>query len=79
MDQQYVWRRKNEAYTEKNTLPTVRHGVGSVMLWGCFGSSGTESLKRVKGTDSRWIQSTIRNPWRKCHALCEEAEAWDLP
>ena len=33
MDQRYVWRRKNEAYAEKNTLPTVKHG-GDV--WGCF-------------------------------------------
>ena len=26
MDQRYVWRKKNEAYAEKNTLPTVKHG-----------------------------------------------------
>jgi hypothetical protein len=25
MDQKYVWRRKNNAYEEKNTLPTVMH------------------------------------------------------
>ena len=49
MDQRYVWRRKNEAYAEKNTLPTVRHGGGSVMLWGCFASSGTGNLQRVEG------------------------------
>uniref|UniRef100_A0A3B4ZPX8 Tc1-like transposase DDE domain-containing protein n=1 Tax=Stegastes partitus TaxID=144197 RepID=A0A3B4ZPX8_9TELE len=50
MDQRYVWRRKNEAYKEKNTLPTVKHGGGSVMLWGCFASSGTGNLQRVQGT-----------------------------
>ncbi|KAI4872844.1 hypothetical protein NFI96_018448, partial [Prochilodus magdalenae] len=32
----YVWRRKNEAYKEKNTLPTVKHGGGSVILPGLF-------------------------------------------
>jgi len=26
MDLQYVWRKKNEAYAEKNTLSTVKHG-----------------------------------------------------
>lgn len=49
MDQRYVWRRKNDAYKEKNTLPTVKHGGGSVMLWGCFASSGTGNLQRVQG------------------------------
>ena len=49
MDQRYVWRKKNEAYAEKNTLPTVKHGGGSVMLWGCFASSGTGKLYRVEG------------------------------
>lgn len=49
MDQRYVWRKKNEAYAEKNTLPTVKHGGGSVMLWGCFAASGTGKLQRVEG------------------------------
>uniref|UniRef100_A0A8C5N0X9 Transposase n=1 Tax=Leptobrachium leishanense TaxID=445787 RepID=A0A8C5N0X9_9ANUR len=47
MDQRYVWRRKNKAYEEKNTLPTVKHGGGSIMLWGCFASAGTGKLQRV--------------------------------
>uniref|UniRef100_A0A8C5Q9A8 Transposase n=1 Tax=Leptobrachium leishanense TaxID=445787 RepID=A0A8C5Q9A8_9ANUR len=50
MDQLYVWRRKNKAYEEKNTLPTVKHGGGSIMLWGCFASAGTGKLQRVQGT-----------------------------
>ncbi|KAI4900378.1 hypothetical protein NFI96_000696 [Prochilodus magdalenae] len=51
MDQRYVWRRKNQAYEQKNTLPTVKHGGGSIMLWGCFASSnGTGKLQRVQGT-----------------------------
>ncbi|KAI4875718.1 hypothetical protein NFI96_005575 [Prochilodus magdalenae] len=50
MAQIYVWRRKNEAYKEKNTLPTVKHGGGSVMFWGCFASSGTGNLHCVQGS-----------------------------
>uniref|UniRef100_A0A8C5PFK5 Transposase Tc1-like domain-containing protein n=1 Tax=Leptobrachium leishanense TaxID=445787 RepID=A0A8C5PFK5_9ANUR len=52
MDQRYVWRRKNKAYEEKNTLPTVKHGGGSIMLWGCFASAGTGKLQRVQGPTS---------------------------
>lgn len=60
MDQRYVWRKKNTAYEEKNTLPTVKHGGGSIMLWGCFASSGTGNLYRVNGImDSTQYQDIL--------------------
>ncbi len=46
----HVWRRRNAAYDPKNTIPTVKHGGGKIMLWGCFSSKGTEQLHRIKGT-----------------------------
>ena len=30
-----VYRKQNEAFKEKNTVPTVKHGGGSQMFWGC--------------------------------------------
>ncbi len=36
-----VWRRRNAAYYPKNTIPTLKHGGGNIMLWGCFSSKGT--------------------------------------
>ncbi|KAG2456820.1 TC1A transposase, partial [Polypterus senegalus] len=44
-----VYRKRNEAYKEKNTVPTVKHGGGSKMFWGCFAASGTGYLDCVQG------------------------------
>lgn len=59
MDQRYIWRRNKQAYAEKNTLPTVKHGGGSIMLWGCFASTGTGKLKCVKGTMNSLLYQEI--------------------
>ncbi len=35
-----VWRRKGEEYKEKCMVPTVKHGGGSVLMWGCMSAAG---------------------------------------
>jgi hypothetical protein len=42
----HVWRKPV-------TIPILRHGGGSLMLWGCFSAAGTGRLVRVKAKMNR--------------------------
>ena len=44
-----VWRKRNADYNPKNTIPTVKHGGGNIMFWGCFSAKGTGRLHRIEG------------------------------
>ncbi len=43
-----VSRRRNAVYDPKNTIPTVKHGGGNIMLWGRFSAKGIGKLHRIK-------------------------------
>ena len=45
----YVWRKTGEEFDPSKTMPTVKHGCGSVMLWGCFAAAGTGKLAKIEG------------------------------
>ncbi len=46
----YIWCKTNTAFHKKNIIPTVKHGGGSVMVWGCFAASGPGLIAIIDGT-----------------------------
>ena len=45
----YTWRKSVEEFKLKQLQPTVKHGGGSLMIWGCFSYHGVGKLKFIKG------------------------------
>lgn len=48
-DANHVWREDGSAYDMKNTIPTVKHGGGNIMIWGCFSSQGVGTMEIIEG------------------------------
>ncbi len=60
-----VWRRKGEEYKEKCLVPTVKHGGGSVLMWGCMSAAGVGSCISLMAS---WIHKCTALYWkRRCY------------
>ncbi len=69
-----VWHRKGEEYKEKCMVPTVKHGGGSVLMWGCMSAAGVGELHFIDGImNSQTYCSILKEkmlitpcPWSLC-------------
>uniref|UniRef100_A0A3B3T533 Tc1-like transposase DDE domain-containing protein n=1 Tax=Paramormyrops kingsleyae TaxID=1676925 RepID=A0A3B3T533_9TELE len=62
------------------TIPTVRHGGGSVLFWGCFAASDTGNLESVQDTmKSQEYEGILeRNILPIVRKLSLSRRSWDL-
>ncbi|GFU95028.1 transposable element Tcb1 transposase [Trichonephila clavipes] len=56
-----VWRKPNTALDPKNLHPTVKHGGGSVMVWGCMASNRVGNLVFIDGIIGHKLYIDILN------------------
>ncbi len=63
-----VWQQPGEEYKDKCVLPTVKHGGGSVMVWGC-----------MSVMPALWRYSSLREPWMPTCTVTYWSRAWSPP
>lgn len=47
---QFVWRKPNTELETRHLTPTIKHGGGSVLVWGCMASNGVGNLYFIEDT-----------------------------
>ena len=55
----FVWRKTGERMKPANMRPTVKHGGGNVLVWGCMAASGVENLHFIEGIMDRFMYRDI--------------------
>ena len=43
-----VWQKKNTELESKNLIPTIKHGDGGVLVWGCMSAKGVGNVHFIE-------------------------------
>ncbi len=69
----YVWRKPGSAHHLSNTVPTVKHGGGSIMLWGVFQLQGQDDWLQSR---ERWMRPSTGISWTKTFSRVLRTSDW---
>ncbi len=69
----YVWRKPGTAHHLSNTVPTVKHGGGSIMLWGVFQLQGQDDWLQSR---ERWMRPSTGISWTKTFSRVLRTSDW---
>ena len=56
---QHCVEKKGTAHQHQNLIPTVNYGGGSIVVWGCFASSGPGQLAIINGKMNSQVSQDI--------------------
>lgn len=67
----YIRRPINRRFDPRYTVPTVKHGGGSIMVWGCFSGNGIGPIHKIDGIMDRFgyrdIMANVMLPFFRTH------------
>lgn len=55
----YVRRPRGKRFESRYCIKTLKHGGGSVMVWGCFSAAGLGPLHRINGIMDQYVYKNI--------------------